>query len=750
MRNNKIPTEWDLSASLRYKRQNMERAMRGKIERGLVELITNSDDSYRDLEDEKKQISGKIRIEIERRKKGKSIVIVRDRASGMNREEMYKKLGRLGERTSGHEEGKARRGLNGRGAKDVVAFGTVHFESIKEDEYNHLIIPPSLKCHFEEPTREKSRKATSAIRQKLGIPKGNGTVVTIEVNGFPIPQHQKLVGDFSRYFSLRDIFSNPDRDVTLVDLNQEKEDPLKYNFPEGETVFNEPVTIPNYPEARAHLVIYEHSSAFQQEPLPYREGGILVKSEAAIHDCTYFNLESDSFAWRFTGEIRCGFIDKLIREYDDREEANPDSPNHPKNNPMRLLDPFRDGLIAEHPFTQALYRECKEILRRFIDKLKAAEEPPKRDVTNRDLDKKLSDLSKEISKLFENKIKELDEEIEPNIKKKEIEKLPIGLHIIPDKQNIIVNQPKTFSIIVKHYEPLDVSLPINIVSSDPEGVKVRLSPVFLKILSDDQKVGGTRFAIEGSKSGIEAFIEARYDGYEKSLKVKVIEPLPPPSLPDGLSFEKPLYHLRINKEKTLIFWVKTPNKIRHEVVAQITSAYPTEIAVIGGGRCNLRQTDAAGVLIGKCRIEGRQLKAKGEITARVEEFEPAKTHVIVEERQPGGGVKFDSKPVEEDFGSVRYKWEPPYLLKIGAKHPSIRKYLGELTEHGYPGIDTPLYHAILAEVIAEALAFRILEIQFKKDGQEGLLDFPSTDTYYHRHFSDFLNIAHEKLVTESM
>ena len=51
-----IPYEWDLSANRRYKRQNMEMAMKGKIERGLVELITNSDDSYRDLEEKVKHI----------------------------------------------------------------------------------------------------------------------------------------------------------------------------------------------------------------------------------------------------------------------------------------------------------------------------------------------------------------------------------------------------------------------------------------------------------------------------------------------------------------------------------------------------------------------------------------------------------------------------------------------------------------------------------------------------------------------
>jgi hypothetical protein len=140
-----IPIEWDLGASLRYKRQNMERAMMGRIERGLVELITNSDDSYRDLEEQSIQPSGKIRIEIERKRKGQSrTVIVRDRAAGMNRRELFEKMGGLGVRASGFEKGKKRRGLHGRGAKDVAAFGTVHFESIKDEdvECTHILTLP--------------------------------------------------------------------------------------------------------------------------------------------------------------------------------------------------------------------------------------------------------------------------------------------------------------------------------------------------------------------------------------------------------------------------------------------------------------------------------------------------------------------------------------------------------------------------------------------------------------------------------
>jgi len=391
MSKGKIPVKWDLDAAPRYKRQNMERAMGRRIERGLVELITNSDDNYRDLEDERKRVSGKIRVEIERRRKGQpTLVIVRDRAGGMNRREMYDKLGTLGRRTSGFEKGKARRGLHGRGARDVAAFGTVHFESIKDGEYNHLVIPPSLECRFEEP---RPKKTTREIRQKLGIPRGNGTVVTIEVDSrrFNIPRHETLAKDFSRYYSLRDIFSNPAREVIIMDLNKNREDSLIYRFPEGVLVFDSDFVIPDYPSATAHLVIRKHETPFESSHYSYREG-ILVKSAAAIHDCTYFGLESEPFAWRFTGELRCEFIDKLVREYDDRDESSPDHPDHPTGNPMRLLDPFRDGLIAEHPFAQALYKKSREVLQPFVDELKATEQPPKRDVTDEKLERKLGSV----------------------------------------------------------------------------------------------------------------------------------------------------------------------------------------------------------------------------------------------------------------------------------------------------------------------------------------------------------------------
>jgi hypothetical protein len=746
-----IPSEWDLGAEPRYKRQNMERAMRGKIERGLIELITNSDDSYRDLEERAKEVSGKVRIEIGRRKKGQaSTVIVRDKAGGMSREEMFNKLGTLGRRTSGFEEGKARRGLHGRGARDVAAFGTVHFQSIKDEQYNHMIIPPSLRCRF---TESRPKKTTQEMREECRILKGNGTVVTIEVQSrFEISLHETLVKDLSRYYSIRDILSNPAREVVIVDLNKKRESRLIYRLPIGEVVFDGDFTLHDYPGAKAHLVVRRSASAFEQSTLPYREG-ILIKSAGAIHDCTYFGLESEPFSWRFTGELYCEFIDQLIREYDDREEANPDHPNHPGNNPIRLLDPFRDGLILEHPFIQAVYRRCKEILQPLVEKLKASEEPSKRDVVDENLSKKLDNLSKEISKIFEKKISELEEEIPSvTVDDPKIKKLGLGLYIIPpEEQAIIVGQPRTFSIVVKHFEVLDESLPVNVISSDPDNVKVRVSPVFLKKFLEDGKVGRTTFTVESHQVGTEAFIEVSYGGYNNLVLIKVIEPPLRPELPNGLSFEKSLYHLRINREKTLILWLKNFAKLNNQIMAEIVSDH-RQVVIKAGGRCELRKTGAPGLFIGKVRVLGRQLKVKAEITARVEKFQPAKTHVVVEERPRISGIKFKFEPVEDDFGSVRYKWDDksPYLLKIGARHLSIRRYLGIPTDQVYPGINSPLYHTVLAEVIAEALALRILEKQFKKEGEEGMLDYASTDAYYHKHFSEFLTVAHNNLVAESI
>jgi hypothetical protein len=721
----------------------MAKAMGGRIERGLVELITNSDDSYRDLEELGAQVSGKIRIEVERKRgSSPSIVRVLDRAEGMSGKEMRSKLGIIGERTSGYEKGKVRRGLYGRGAKDVAIFGPTHFESIKDGKYSHFIITPSLAGRFETYQQDVGERE----RERLGIPRGNGTVVTIEVSaGCRIPQHEKLLDILSRYYSLRDIMSNPRREVILSDGKSKKSTRLSYEYPEGDIVLDAEFEIPGYLDAKAHLLIRQHETAFQIDTSALREG-ILIKSGAAIHDCTYFHLEPDIYCWRFTGEVRCDYIDRLIREYDDREDAS-DNPVHPSNNPIMLLDPYRNGLDDNHPFTSAINQLCRRQLKNLVDSLRECETPPKKKVSNELLDKKLDSLSRAVSKLFESKLKELEEAIESTSELGGmIANLPVGLHIIPPgEEHITVSVPKVFTAKIIGYEVLDDSLPITVSSSDP-AITVRLSPVFLKRFSEDKRVATTTFVLESDAIGAEALIEVNYDGYNDVILVDVVEPLIPLELPPGLSFDKPVYHLKVNKEKTLYLYLSAKDSSLSKYEAKVISDRH-EIAVKGGGRCMLGKTSDSGIFVGKCHVIGRRSKVKGGISASVHGFQPAHTELIVEDKEPRSRIKLQFLPDEDDFGSVRYKWddEHPYVLKIAAKHPSIRQYLGVPEGEDYPGIDSELYHGILAEVVAEALAFRILEGQFRTEGQGGMLDYTTVDANYHKHYSDFLTICHHEL-----
>ena len=69
-------------------------------------------------------------------------------------------------------------------------------------------------------------------------------------------------------------------------------------------------------------------------------------------------LENDPNAKWFFGRLTCDFIDDLWNEYDNRfEQGLPALPA----NPRPIVDPLRkEGLVREHPFVDALFKECLE------------------------------------------------------------------------------------------------------------------------------------------------------------------------------------------------------------------------------------------------------------------------------------------------------------------------------------------------------------------------------------------------------
>jgi hypothetical protein len=315
----------------------------------IAELVTNADDRYQVL-----GMPGRIEIEVERRRKdSRGILKIRDFADGMTRDVMLAKLRRMGGRVSGLEQGLAVRGTNSRGAKDIAALGDVVFESIASDNRCHRF---EISAYFEYSAPD-SIPSSDEARERLGLPTGTGTVVTIHLDkNQRIPQHDPFVEQLSRLVSLRDILGNPQRTIVLRDLNQHREDVLRAPVVEGTERVSERFEVPGYQGAFAKLTIKRANRPFERESPRIRLGGILVKSRHAVHESSLFDssLENDVHAQHFFGRLVCEKLDELWNDYDEQFERKEDfSPD----NAVPVIDPSRKtGLTRGHPFVKALTR----------------------------------------------------------------------------------------------------------------------------------------------------------------------------------------------------------------------------------------------------------------------------------------------------------------------------------------------------------------------------------------------------------
>ena len=109
---------------------------------------------------------------------------------------------------------------------------------------------------------------------------------------------------------------------------------------------------------------------------------------------------------------------------------------------------------------------------------------------------------------------------------------------------------------------------------------------------------------------------------------------------------------------------------------------------------------------------------------------------------PAVGAGIVIKLEDVDHGALRYRWNKN-VLEIGARHPSLKRYLGPKSEQ-YPGQDKLHFQVLLAEVVAEALCARRLQGNLEANPRD--FEGASWDDYYQyfaRMMSEFLPKAHE-------
>lgn len=715
----KIGVPIDLHYSDRYFHFQRQHAIRDVFD-ALVELITNCDDSYHRLY--KKQLrsenGGPILIDIlEQRKGAKSLIIVRDKAEGMTLEEMKEKMGDVGTRRS--EEGD--RGFMARGAKDCTALGKVTIESIKNERY--------YKCELSHkpqfiPLVDK-RRVDEEIRKELHIEKGNGTVVTLEIqSGHTIPRIDSIISNLSKHIALRDVLSEHAATKCLVrNLNRPESKPEKiiYMQPEGELVCEEKFRVHGYEGVTARLIIWKHSEPFDDAgDKRFRRSGLLVKGERAIHECSLLHpgFEKDPYAMKYFGRIECEHIDKLLNEYDKRRE---NSEPHTTENPTLLIDPNRrEGLIREHPFTKALFEIPSERLKALIDREREQDKSKEKELVSEETKNKLNDLAKAAGKFLLQQVEDLEELTagddvdESSFSKK-------GVLIYPTYFRIGVGEIRQLTFYVNRAlfdkEGQEIS-----VTSDDTAVTFLGIPLKLRThpKKNDRLLG--TFRIRGEKVKDSVYIKASCPGIPVAEAIaQVVENrVEDHVFTDPLEFEHKTYRVKEGSAKTIRLFAKCPELINQETTININSS--DDMSVHVRGRCMLVPIKGTNYALGEVHIRGRRLKrGTVKITASINGNEAiCKIKVIQQDEK---GIPIEIKLRDEPFGIYRAIWNEregkPNELLISARHDSIKRYLKYNPEtKEFEGDKAPFFRVLLAEIVTEATCRKSLMFETEQRSWE--------------------------------
>ncbi len=309
--------------------------VRGDPIKSLVELITNSDDSYRRMGMSNETSFGRILVSFD---KERNTMTALDFAEGMDVRTMDECVGTYGSEMSGFTKGCSVRGFYGRGLKEaVLGLGSGSVQSIKQGYYHQCIL-------YENGfyVRKEQRRASLSDYIDLGIPYArNGTRITIMISRIKrLPSFEWLSYSLSNHVALRDIMQSQQRRIVLADGM--RREILSYKPPRGELILQKPgIPIPGY-EATMDLAVYLCDRPLSQEGYT-RDGGIVIRSRNVIHDATLFRFDYSPYATRLFGEVRCDHIDELMSRGD------------------LVVGDKRDGLDPHHPFTKALRKavECQ-------------------------------------------------------------------------------------------------------------------------------------------------------------------------------------------------------------------------------------------------------------------------------------------------------------------------------------------------------------------------------------------------------
>jgi hypothetical protein len=320
------------------------------IDKALVELITNSDDSYARLEASGLPVSGRIRVLYEPHRAG-ALLIVADQAEGMSFEQACYSLTYGGAHSPLARGEGGGRGYFGRGLKQGI-FGLGHgwLETIRDGRFTRIEMFRDENGGYLYDDGGGDRDATQRDYERLDVT-GNGTRVAIVAENprVHIPHYRSVVRAVANNVYLRDAVAR--RHIEVAHMRQGK-----ITEADGAVRFEEP-------PARVLLgPDLEHHFEIERKPYPFtltlkralnaelvlrgdeRTNGLVVISGTAVLDCQLFDYENQTGTEYLYGTVRCpGLIERLGQG-------------------GAIISDEREGLNAKDPFVAAFSRAVSRLI----------------------------------------------------------------------------------------------------------------------------------------------------------------------------------------------------------------------------------------------------------------------------------------------------------------------------------------------------------------------------------------------------
>lgn len=477
----------------------------------VVELVTNSDDSYKRLERDGSSTKREIKIRVRRLKGSKCEKLeVTDFAEGMNKQKLEKALIFAGE-ASGFEEGKSVRGLFGRGLKEaIIALGRGEIFSIKNNKLS--IAEVWIDKKSQQPKRrllEEPYTPSKEEREDIGIPEGNGTTVRIIVTNEKVkcPPLGNFVPQIRDHYALRDINSARNRKVQLEfespkQKNEKMFETISYEGPKGEKIVDEKLKLPGYGD-KIQVRVYESEDELESPyNNPFARAGLLIKTTGAILDNQLLKYQREKAASFFFGEVIWDDLAQRLRKGES------------------LLDLNRVGIEWRQEVCQVLEGEIENILAPFIEEKRRQLEVKPAAPPSEKVDKLNKAICSLLNRLAKKHFSETRLDIGPGREKIE------DLTIKPPYANLEIDKERPFSV----YAPLAIvgigsgPFQAEVKSDNPSHIKVLNSTVTLRPHRERPLLYYGNFRVLGETDKEEATITCKFGKNVATANVRVAPP----------------------------------------------------------------------------------------------------------------------------------------------------------------------------------------------------------------------------------